>query len=668
MIDISVIIVNYNVRELLEDCINSVVSSSVGLNVEIIIVDNNSYDGSINKIRTKYTDSSNIKIIENKSNVGFAKANNIGAREARGEYLLILNPDTLLREDTLKKCLEFYKSDKSIGVLGCKLVLPNGKLDLACRRSFPHPSVALYRIFGLSRIFPNNRTFGRYNLTYLDENSSYEVDSICGAFMMIRKDIFDCVNGFDEDYFMYGEDLDLCYKIKKSEHKVFYFAGTSIIHYKGESTKKSSMSYVSNFYGAMRIFVQKNLHQRSILLNSIIRLVIFYRAFLSYIKRLVKIMYPVLLDMCLIVVAMLISIKLRFEFFPLDAYTIVIIFYTIIWLLSLSLSGAYYRKESLSLIKPLNGILLGFFVNSSITYFFNEYAFSRVVILRTAAYAYILLIIWRLIIRMFNFAAQKNLLLPGKNTLIIGKNDDSEKFLNKLRMKVDTEYNIIGYISPGNNDVNNVYKGNLNNLEDIITVNKVRNIIFAKNEMTNEKILDLMWDLKNYNLNFKILSADSEMILGKNAVDKFDDIYLMQIEYNINNKFNIFVKRTFDILLSLICLFIVFPFALIYSKLFISDLTEHKFLKKLLLVPLVLKGELSFVGRATWDITSVGQEFLGKNGLTGLAQINYYKKLSAYEIEYYNFYYAKNQSLALDLEIILKTISLFLFSKKVIKL
>jgi lipopolysaccharide/colanic/teichoic acid biosynthesis glycosyltransferase len=363
---------------------------------------------------------------------------------------------------------------------------------------------------------------------------------------------------------------------------------------------------------------------------------------------------------------MLLAIKQRFEFFPLDRYEVVIFVYTIVWIFSLIVSGVYNRNNQLSLIRPLIGILLGFFINSSLTYFFNEYAFSRVVVLRTTFNAYIFLAIWRVIVKIFLYSKRKSFFASAK-TLIVGKNDETERFIGKLIKRVDSEYDVIGYIS-ANGDQTDGYIGNLNNMKDIVAANKVKNIIFAKSELSNQTILDMMWGLKNYNVNFKILSGDSDIILGKSPLDKIDDIYLMQIEYNINKKINIFAKRLFDIVFGLICLFTVYPLVLIITAIFKFGEQSSKFLNKLRLIPSVITGKLSFVGRATWDTTSYGKQYLGKNGLTGLVQINFYKNLSSDEIEYFNYYYAKNQSLTLDLEIILKTISLFLFRKNIPKL
>lgn len=665
MVDISVIIVNYNVKELLENCINSVFAAAKNLSIEIIVVDNNSFDGSTEFIKQKFCGKKNVKIIESYINLGFGKANNLGVKNASGKYLLILNPDTILQENTLEKTIRFYESDEQTGIVTCKLILPNGKLDLACRRSFPTLPVAMYRILGLSKVFPRSKIFGKYNLTFLDENSTSEVDAVCGAFLFIRKDIYNEVNGFDENYFMYGEDLDICYQVKKAGYKIFYYPGTSIIHYKGESTKKSSISYVNNFYGAMRIFVEKNLQKSSPLLNAVIRLFIFYRALVSYLSRFIKTVYPALLDVSLIIAAMLLAIKQRFEQFPLEAYGLVIFIYTIVWIISLAISGTYKREHIFSVIKPLYGILIGFFINSSFTYFFNEYAFSRIVVIRATAYSFVFLDFWRIAVRLFRFFYEKDIFHNHENTLLIGKNAESERFIAKQKKKIDTQYNIIGYISSNYTDSEG-FVGNLDNLSDIINAKKVKHIIFVSETLTNQQILDIMWNLKNANLYFKILSIDSDLLLGKNSVDKVDDIYLMQIEYNINKKFNIFVKRIFDIIFGIFCLILVYPFVWVIMKIRNLSNTQLKFLNKILLIPSVISGKYSFVGRAVWDKTSYGKNFLGKHGLTGLVQVNFYKNLTEEEIEYYNNYYAKNQSLKLDIEIIIRTISLFLFRKKII--
>ena len=250
MFDISVVIVNYNVKDAVDNCIASIYKTLGNLTAEIFFVDNNSIDGSAEHISSKYPE---VIVIANKKNLGFSKANNIALKRVQGKYILILNPDTVLEEKTFHKLIAFCESYDKTGAISSKLILANGKLDYACRRSFPTPSVAIPRIIGLSKIFSKSRLFGKYNLTYLDENRTSEVDAICGAFMFIPKTVLDKTGLFDEDFFMYGEDLDLCYRIKQNGYKIYYYPEVTTIHIKGESTRKANVAFVNNFYGAMSI-------------------------------------------------------------------------------------------------------------------------------------------------------------------------------------------------------------------------------------------------------------------------------------------------------------------------------------------------------------------------------------------------------------------------------
>ena len=252
--DLSIIIVNYNVKEFLQNLIHSIEKASSNLTKEIFIIDNASDDGSVDFIKEKFPQ---IKLFANQKNLGFGKANNIGLKEATGKYILLINPDTIVAEDTFEKMIQFFESNKNVGLAGCKILNPDGTLQLACRRSFPGPWTSFTKVTGLSSLFPNSKIFARYNLTYLDENQTYEVDAISGSFMMMRKEVYDKVGGFDEQFFMYGEDLDLCYRIQKAGYKVFYVHTTQIIHYKGESTKRSSLDETKVFYSSMHLFVKK---------------------------------------------------------------------------------------------------------------------------------------------------------------------------------------------------------------------------------------------------------------------------------------------------------------------------------------------------------------------------------------------------------------------------
>lgn len=642
MVDVSIVIVNYNVKDLVDNCIASIYkSNTAGHSIEIFMVDNNSIDGSPAFISKKYPD---VKVITNDENIGFSKANNIALKQAAGKYVLILNPDTVLEEGTFAKMIAFCENNEKVGAVTSKLILGNGQLDYACKRSFPTPSVAIPRMLGLSRMFPGSKLFGKYNLTYLDENKTHIVDAICGAFMFIPKKVLDESGLFDEDYFMYGEDLDLCYQIHKKGYNNYYYPEVTTIHLKGSSTKKTNISYVNNFYGAMGIFVKKNFTGVSKLLNPVLQAGIFFRSFVSYTRRFLKVIIFPLTDFILLFASLILSVWLRFDIFPNEDYLFIISVYVLVWLILMVLFGNYNNRR-ISLIKTFNAVLTGFFVNSSITYFFNEYAFSRGVILISTVVSVIVLCSWRASVLIYRFFESKNILLNKVNLLIVGSKELNQNMEDKLVAK----YNVF-YFSDISDEKSNA------DLKETIIINNINQVVFADESFSNQEILSTILSMKNRNVHFKILPSGNELILSKLS-SGIDEISLIEIEYNINNKLNIFLKRLFDIVVSLVLLLTVYPFILLYSKVFNKKLGKHT--SKLLLLPKVFIGKMSMVGIPEW-YEMKGREFLGKRGLTGLIQLNFYDNMSNEEMANYNVFYAKNQSLILDIEILLKTFFAFL--------
>ena len=279
---LSIIIVNYNVKHFLEQCLRSINKASKNLDIEIFVVDNNSVDNSIEMVKAKFP---NVNTIINKKNLGFSKANNQAIRKAKGEYVLLLNPDTVIQENTLSITIDFLEKNTRAGGLGVKMIDGSGNFLPESKRSLPTPSIAFYKIFGLSYLFPKSRKFGKYHLKYLDQNKIHEIDIISGAFLMTRKKIIDKIGLLDERFFMYGEDIDLSYRIQQAGYQNFYLPTTSIIHYKGESTKKTSVNYIITFYNAMIIFSQK--HYPTNTLMYLIKLAVLIRATGSIIKRII---------------------------------------------------------------------------------------------------------------------------------------------------------------------------------------------------------------------------------------------------------------------------------------------------------------------------------------------------------------------------------------------
>ena len=259
--DLSIVIVNYNTRDLLRDCLRSVFASQWIAQVEVIVVDNSSPDGSTDMVRQEFPQ---VRLIASKINGGYAYANNLGLREAQGEHLLLLNPDTVLPPTALRDMWSFMQQHPEAGVAGPKLVLADGSLDLACRRSFPSLDVAFYRLVGLSKRYPNSPRYNRYNLGYLSPDQIAEVDSVVGAFMWMRREALEQAGPLDERFFAYAEDIDLCYRIKV-EHgwKVYYNPAVVVTHYKGQAMRQRATPMTMQFYRAMWLFHQKHYARRT---------------------------------------------------------------------------------------------------------------------------------------------------------------------------------------------------------------------------------------------------------------------------------------------------------------------------------------------------------------------------------------------------------------------
>ena len=284
--DLSIIIVNYNTRDQLRNALRSLYASHTSYRWEVLVVDNGSGDGSVAMVRQEYPQ---VQVLALVDNLGFTGGNNtalrlLGFRDKPDDetltpaehdtkpgtatpssetprYVLLLNPDTEVPADVLDHLVSWMDDRPDVGVVGPKLFLQSGALDLACRRSFPTPEISFYRLFGLSKLFPKSRRFGRYNLTYLDPDEETEVDSVVGAFMFIRRAALEGAGILDEHFFMYGEDLDLCYRIKQLGWKIIYHPQVEVLHLKREASRKSPQRTRLEFYRAMRIFYEKHYAQ-----------------------------------------------------------------------------------------------------------------------------------------------------------------------------------------------------------------------------------------------------------------------------------------------------------------------------------------------------------------------------------------------------------------------
>ena len=650
--DLSIIIVNYNVKEFLQNLIHSIEKAAQRISKEIIVVDNASEDGSIELLKQKFP---SIKLIVNKTNLGFGKANNQALKIAKGKYILLINPDSIVSEDTFENLINFFNENPDSGLLGCKILNPDGTLQLACRRSFPGPWTSFCKVTGLSNLFPKSKLFARYNLTYLDENKTYEVDAISGSFMIMRKEVYEKVGGFDEQFFMYGEDLDLCYRIKEKGFKIFYVHSTNIIHYKGESTKRSSIDETKLFYDAMNLFVKKHFSS-SIIVEIILRLAITFRKLFAFIGKRKLILFPIIIDILFFNLCLFIAEKIYTSYtgwvgFDPSAYPIVYTVPVIIHIVVASIVGVY-KKDRLSVLRNIGAVLISLIIISSITFFFKQYAFSRAVVIISYVMLFSSTILWRVIAKLFFKVGIKYNGLISKQSLVVGTGEEAITIAKKLKLQKNEVHSYIGIISKSNADIGkNIdgfeVAGSIRNFKKTLKEFKVNEVIFSSAEIDYREMMMLVSEGQNENIEFKISGSDLSFLVGKTSVSMLDDIPLIEVHYNISNPALNFVKTVFDFLLSIPVLFLVFPF--IY---FFSLVTKRKtdFQKFILGIPGVFIGRYSLVGpKNTGDNQSI---YLGKRGLTGLW---FLQDGDDEEINKLDLYYAKNQNIWLDLEILGKT-------------
>ncbi len=663
---LSVIVVNYNVREFLDHALTSLQKAMRGIRGEIIVVDNASDDGSVEMVRKRYP---GVQLIASDSNLGFAKANNRALKRSRGKYLLLINPDTVVQEDTLRVMINFFEEHPEVGLAGCKILNPDGTFQLACRRSFPTPWVAFTKIFGLSTLFPQSRFFGRYNLTYLDPNRTYEVDAVSGSFMVLRRSVYEQVGGLDEDFFMYGEDLDWCYRIQRAGWKIYYVPATQIIHYKGESTKRSSIDEIKMFYEAMDLFVRKHL-SRSFFLTLLLRYGILISSGFARVGEFLRPISVAVVDFLLVDCALMIAEWIwRGDVFsfPAHSYPVVYTVPAVIVVGSLYAAGVYTHRR-LSISRTMSAVLVSALIISATVAFFKSYAFSRAVIILSTAMSFLLLPGWRLLVRMLgkpSTAGRQSLF--GRRTLIVGTDKAAREILRRIRSRVADGYEVLGFIDTTRKRVGEPLAGlpilgSSDNIGKVIEEIRISDVIFSTQTLSYSEILSVISRAGGHAVNFHIVPSTLEVIIGKASVDSLDDLPLVPISYNIEKPLNRAFKRLFDAALSMFLLLSAYPF--VYLQHAVGSPSRSRIILSL---PLVVSGKFSLVGPPA-EYSSLRQSdghtgqsiYLGKPGLTGLVQLQAGRSLTQDEIDQYNLYYARNQSLLLDVELLLKT----LFSTK----
>lgn len=658
VLDVSIIIVNYNVRDFLRQALVSIQKTLKEIRSEIIVVDNASDDGSAEMVNRQFP---RVKLILNASNLGFAKANNIALKQARGKFLLLINPDTIVQENTIRVMVEFLIDHPKVGLAGCKILNPDGSIELACRRSFPTPWIAFTKIFGLSKLFPKSKLFGKYNLTYLNIDETNPVEAISGSFMMLRKETLKQVGGLDESFFMYGEDLDWCYRIHQAGWQIYYVHSTQIIHYKGESTRRSSIDEIHTFYEAMQLFVDKHVRSSS-LFSIVLRMSIAFVSFIAFLNSIFRPLKVAIFDFLSVTISLLVAEGIwtgRVLHYPAYAYSIVFSVPAIIIIGCLYAAGVYTQRR-MSVSRSIVATFLAYILVSALIAFFRDFAFSRMIVVISGIFALILIPGWRLIFRLLGkTTAHGRRTLFGKRTLVVGTDKNAIELQKKLRTRVGEGYEIIGFVGTTHKQIGEILNGvqvlgSIDNVGKIIKKQKVSDVIFSPRALSYTQILSVIGRSREQDVAFHLVPTTMEVIVGKASVDSLENLPLVQIAYNIDKPFHRFTKRAFDLVLSGLLLVTVYPIFRLFSK--DERRKSNNFLDGL---PYVFNGKMSFVGPPTDDLrkgkASNGSLFLGKPGLCGLVQLQQNGTLSDDEINQYYLYYARNQSVLLDLEILIKT-------------
>jgi GT2 family glycosyltransferase/lipopolysaccharide/colanic/teichoic acid biosynthesis glycosyltransferase len=686
--DVSVVIVNYNVKEYLTNLLHSIRNSAGSLSLETFVVDNKSTDGSVEYLKPRFPE---VVFIENHENLGFGKANNQAIQKAAGKYILLINPDTLIREDTIKVMFDHMESNPNAGAAGCKLLNPDGTFAPESKRSVPTPLSALWKVLGLTYLFPHSRKFADYYLGWMDENETGSVPVLSGSFMFFRAEVLKKLDGFDERFFMYGEDIDLSYRVNQSGYRIDYVPATSIIHYKGESTKKENLDYVILFNKAMYQFFEKHYsYAYTFFFKLIIWLGIVLRASTSYLISVVKRSYKPASDLLILNLLVFVFFLIRYQIPANDIFNDYHPSYLSVNLL-LSVFfiafGRYYELYGLnksSVIAVVKAVVLAFSGVVFITFFLRDFAFSRWILLFGAFSGALLLGLTRLYIKHYgkNRYSASGTLRPQR-VLIVGVSKKTIDLITQIRSKVEWNYDIVGIIvqkeETWNDDIENIKViGRTEHVPDLVRFHKIDQLIFLGNVVSSYEILNIMTQIRQDGIQFKIVPESMDFIIGKSNVEYFDDVPFVDVRLSYSLPWNVFVKRNLDFWLSSVILAIGFPmflitgaFALIkygkpqkvryaldnyrYDYLFLWEpYQSNRWANRYLQIWFIFNGKISFVGAPIIENRTDIPVYY-KPGLTGLRQINESRLFRESEKQKFEIHYVQNYSIWMDFDIIFRS-------------
>ncbi len=686
--DVSIIIVNYNVKEFLASCLQSVNKATAHLDAEIFVVDNDSSDGSIPFLKEKFDD---IIYIENTENVGFGKANNQAIKQAQGKYTLLLNPDTLLQEDTLETLIYYMDAHERCGACGCKILNPDGTFAPESRRSIPTLSAAVYKAIGLTTLFPKNKYFGAYYQGWKDEDEGGKVPVLSGSFMFFRTDVLKQAKGFDERFFMYGEDIDLCYRVTEMGWEIHYVPQTSILHYKGESTKKNELAYNRVFNEAIYKFFEKHFTSRySRLFKFLIFWAIQIRVIISFFVNNIRSHRYVLSDLLIINVSLIIGMLIRASFDPRGLLSMLNpeffwlnLLWSVLYLLFAEAFGVL-KENTYSIVGSLKAVFFSCLMLVAITFFIRSLAFSRIIL----AVAFILGFTFVGLSRFMRVNRIKSTRLSrGKlnplRLLLVGAKKSTNEMAQKINSKVGWQVEIAGMVDPGiqgNSDNSeltvNQDTGHLSILKSAVKSTRTDVIVFLMDSVSYKQLLNSIQTARQLDVEIKIIPEGMNFILGKADIEYLDTMQVVNLDLNYFNPVQKVIKRAFDICTGLTAIVCLLPFSWVWitsgqkEKIHIPVYTGRDMNKITLnhhdsfidknknrfrICWAIFKGKISLIGAPAGPPADF-DNYRYKTGFTGYVQINRERISDAKEREQFDLHYLQNYSVWLDLDILFKAL------------
>ncbi len=639
-VTLSVIIVNYNVKYFLEQCLHSVTKASADVETEIIVVDNHSTDESLSYLAPKFPE---VTFIRSNANAGFAKACNRGLAEASGKYILFLNPDTLVAEDSFVTCIRFFNSHPDCGALGVKMIDGSGAFLKESKRAFPSPLTSLFKLFGFSQLFPKSKLFSRYHLGHLDKEQNHEVDVLAGAYLMVRHDVLQEVGSFDEAFFMYGEDVDLSYRIQKAGYKNYYIADTTIIHFKGESTKRGSLNYVRMFYYAMSVFVKKHYGGvKAGVFNFSIQLAIWIRAFIAALTKTISFIGIPVIDAVFILLSFWLvkevwaTLVRTDTVYPDKLLLVSFPAFTLVYLTAAYYAGLYDRYYKLSnlvrstLIATVTLLTLYALLPESLR-------FSRAIVLLGALLAFVLIMAERYLLVKAGLLLQPPDASSRPHILIAASASEYNAVQNFLQKKGFGE-RIIGRVGINGTSENMI--AHVDQLDEIAKTLQAKELILCAGSLSYKRLISLTGDI-NRGLKFRYHALGSCSIVGSDTSTSSGEILSTETSFAIAKASNRRVKRLIDVVLSVLFI-ITFPVQLF----FVSN--PFQFLQNCFVV---LGGKRTWVGysKASASLPSLRRSILAPNGKKQPAEVS-----ATENRQLLDYWYARNYEPLQDIKTIFR--------------